>query len=251
MRGGFRVFDTHTHVGTARHSGRRYSADELLRDMDRAGIDRSLVIPWPVVEDSRAAHDEIGRAVKAHPDRLSGAACLYPYIPEQEFRGEVRRCREQYGFGVLKWQPQYQPLNPLWASSDFLFETAVELGLVLVCHTGSGIPFALPSLMMEPARRWPEIKIVLAHCGGAGLLLGEAIVAAKFCPNIWLELSSLMPNHVHEVLHHVASERLMIGSDLPENVEVELGKIEGLAVAGEVKRDILWETAARLFRLSV
>ena len=247
MRGGFRVFDTHTHIGTARHSGRRYSADELLRDMDRAGIDRSLVIPWPVVADSRAAHDEIGRAVQAHADRLCGAACLYPYIPEAEFRAEVRRCREEYGFRVLKWQPQYQPLNPLWATSDFFFETAVELGLVLVCHTGGGIPFALPSLMMEPARRWPALKIVLAHCGGGGLLLGEAIVAAKFCPNIWLELSSLMPNHVLEVLHHVASERLMIGSDLPENVEVEIGKIEGLAVGETVKRDILWATASRLF----
>ena len=247
MRGGFRVFDTHTHIGTARHSGRRYSADELLRDMDRAGIDRSLVIPWPVVADSRAAHDEIGRAVQAHPDRLYGAACLYPYIPAAEFRAEVRRCREEYGFRVLKWQPQYQPLNPLWATSDFFFETAVELGLVLVCHTGGGIPFALPSLMMEPARRWPALRIVLAHCGGGGLLLGEAIVAAKFCPNIWLELSSLMPNHVLEVLHHVGRERLMIGSDLPENVEVEIGKIEGLAVAETVKRDILWATASRLF----
>lgn len=247
MRAGFRVFDTHTHVGVARHSGRRYSADELLRDMDRAGIDRSLVIPWPVVDDARASHDEIGRAVRAHADRLSGAACLYPYIPEAEFRAEVRRCQEQYGFQVLKWQPQYQPLNPLWPTSHFFFETALELNMVLVCHTGSGIPFALPSLMMEPASRWPELKIVLAHCGGGGLLLGEAIIAAKFCPNIWLELSSLMPNHLHEVLHNVSSQRLMIGSDLPENVEVEIGKIEGLAVSDEVKRDILWETAAKLF----
>jgi uncharacterized protein len=101
--------------------------------------------------------------------------------------------------------------------------------------------------MMEPATRWPDLRIVLAHCGGGGLLLGEAILAAKFCPNIWLELSCLMPNHVHEVLHHVGSERLMIGSDLPENVEVEIGKIEGLAVEDHVKRDILWNTPASLF----
>jgi len=58
-----------------------------------------------------------------------------------------------------------------------------------------------------------------------------------------------MPNHVHEVLHHVGSERLMIGSDLPENVEVEIGKIEGLAVAEKVKADILWQTPAALFGL--
>ena len=59
--------------------------------------------------------------------------------------------------------------------------------------------------------------IILAHCGGGGIFLGEAIVAASLFPNIYLELSSLMPHQVLEVLHFVSSERLMAGSDLPEN----------------------------------
>jgi hypothetical protein len=29
------------------------------------------------------------------------------------------------------------------------------------------------------------LKFVLAHCGGGGILLGDAIVAAVFCPNIY------------------------------------------------------------------
>lgn len=247
MRNGFAIFDTHTHIGVARHSGRRYTAEQLLRDMDAYGVDRSMLIPWPVVEDARAAHDEIGRALQAHPDRFTGAACLYPYIPEPEFRDEVRRCREQYGFTAIKLQPQYQPLNPLWATSDFFFEAALENKLTIICHTGTGIPYALPSLMMEPARRWPDLRIVLAHCGGGGIFLGEAIIAATFCPNIYLELSTLLPNHVHEVLHRVPSSRLMIGSDLPENLSIELGKIIGLDAPEDTRRDILARTALTLF----
>jgi predicted TIM-barrel fold metal-dependent hydrolase len=246
MRGRFRVFDTHTHIGTALHSGRQYSADQLLRAMDRSGIDRSLVIPFPVVADARAAHDEIGRAVKDNPDRLSGVVCLNPFLPRADFLDEVRRAVETYGFRALKLQPQYQPLNPLWRTSDFFFETALEHRLPIICHTGSGIPYSLPALMMDPARRYPDLKIVLAHCGG-GLLVGEAIVAADFCPNIYLELSSLMPNHVLEVMHRVPSNRLMIGSDLAENLEVEIGKIEGLAVSDEDKRRVLWETGCAVF----
>lgn len=250
MRSGFRLYDTHTHAGIARHSGRRVSAEELLRDMDAFGVDRSLIIPWPVVDDYRAAHDEIARAIRNYPDRFSGAACVYPYIEEGRFRDEVRRCREELGFVALKLQPQYQPLNPLWATSRFFFETALEHKLVVICHTGTGIPYSLPSLMMEPAREFPELKIVLAHCGGGGILMGEAIVAAKFCPSIFLELSSLMPNHVLEVLHHIAPERLMIGSDLRENLAVEFGKILDLEVTDTVKRAILWGTAERLFGIS-
>ncbi len=95
MKNGFQIVDAHTHIGTAPHSGRSYSDEDLLRDMDRFGVDRSLIIPFPVVDDFAATHDEIGRAVRRWPDRLSGAACLYPFQAEGVFRSEVRRCREQ------------------------------------------------------------------------------------------------------------------------------------------------------------
>ncbi len=80
MKSGFRIFDTHTHLGVARHSSRSCTAEDLLRSMDRHGIDRSLAIPFPVVDDYRAQHDLIGQAVRDHADRLTGAACLFPLI---------------------------------------------------------------------------------------------------------------------------------------------------------------------------
>lgn len=118
--------------------------------------------------------------------------------------------------------------------------------MVVVCHTGTGLPFSLPSLLMMPAKRYPELKIVIAHCGG-GIFVHDAMLAAVFCPNVYLELSSLMPHHVLEVMTEVPSDRLMIGSDLPESVDVEIGKIVGLKVSDAVKRDVLWDTAARVF----
>src|SRR5512138_2757687 len=141
MRGGFKIFDTHTHVGEAKHSGRRTTVDALLQSMDRHGIDRSLAIPFPVVEDYRQTHDLIGDALKRHPSRLSGAACLDPNVGEQAYRDEVRRCREVHGFTALKVQPQYTAINPLWKRHHYVFECAVENRLTLVWHTGSGIPY--------------------------------------------------------------------------------------------------------------
>jgi hypothetical protein len=246
MNHGYRIFDTHTHVGRARHSGRAYSAEELLRDMDRFGVERSLVIPFPVVEDWKTEHEVVGAAVRAHPDRLCGAAMIDPFVPETVFREEIRRCREEYGFRALKLQPQYQGLNPFSRRSDFLFEAAMENGMSVVCHTGSGLPFAAPSLLMMPARRFPELRVIVAHCGG-GMFVHEAILAAAFCPNVYLELSSLMPQQVLEVLAEVPSGRLMIGSDLPENLDIEMGKIIGLPIPEEEKRDILYGTANAVF----
>jgi hypothetical protein len=56
-----------------------------------------------------------------------------------------------------------------------------------------------------------------------------------------------MPNHVLRVIAQVQPSRLMIGSDLPENLDVEVGKILDLEVAEAARRDILWVTANRVF----
>jgi uncharacterized protein len=246
VKNGFRIFDTHTHLGEARHSGRVQRVDEMLRHMEATGVDRSLLIPFPVVSDYRATHDEIASAMRVNPDRFVSAVCLDVHVPEREYLDEMRRCREQLGFQAWKLQPQYQAFNPLSKRYDALFAEAVRLGLVLVVHTGAGAPFALPSLWIAVARRFPELRIVLGHAGG-GLYVGEAIVAAMVCPNIFIELSSLMPHHVREVLAHVPPSRLMAGSDLPESVEIEIGKILGLDTPDEVKRQILWKTPRLLF----
>ena len=247
MRDGFALFDTHTHIGTARHSGRRHHAAEIIAAMDQFGVDRSVTIPFPVVDDYRKEHDEIGAAIRDYPGRIIGAACLNPFITGQSYRDEVRRCREEYGFKALKFQPQYQALNPLLESSAFLFETAIENKMALIVHTGTGIPFSLPSMYLLAAKRYPELTMIMAHCGGGGIFLGEAIVAATLFPNIYLELSSLMPHQVLEVLQRVPSDRLMAGSDLPENLNIEMSKILQLAISDQDKRNILSGTANKLF----
>jgi hypothetical protein len=72
-------------------------------------------------------------------------------------------------------------------------------------------------------------------------------VAASVCPNIFVELSSLMPHHIREVLAHVPAGRLMIGSDLPESAATEIGKIVSLEITGAARQQILWDTAKHLF----
>jgi hypothetical protein len=130
--------------------------------------------------------------------------------------------------------------------SAFFFETALENGMVVIVHTGAGLPFSLPSLCMMPARNFPGLTIVIAHCGG-GIFIHEAILTAVFCPNIVLEVSTLMPHQLHEVLASVPADRLMIGSDLPENTGVEIGKILTLDICDEQKQSILSGTACRVF----
>jgi hypothetical protein len=246
MKNGFRIFDTHVHIGSALHSGREKTAAQMLADMDAYGVDRALLIPFPMVRDYRAQHDLLGAAVRAHPDRFCAAICLDPFVPREKFVDEVRRCTEVLGFVALKLQPKFQPLNPVFERNDFFFEAAARHKLTVVAHTGDGLPFSAPSLYIAPARRFPEVQFVLGHAGGSIFFL-ESIVAASVCDNISIELSTLMPNHVGDIVSRVKSDRLMIGSDLPECQDVEIGKILNAGYSEADKRNILWNTAERLF----
>jgi hypothetical protein len=150
------------------------------------------------------------------------------------------------GFVAVKLQPQYQALNPLSPRAAFFFETALEHRMALIVHTGSGVPFSLPSLYVMPARKYPELRIILGHAGGSVYML-ETIVAASVCPNVYIEISSLMPHHVAEILAHVPARRLMAGSDLPESAETEMHKALTMEISDADKRAILWETAYEVF----
>jgi len=130
------------------------------------------------------------------------------------FRHEVRRCSEILGFRALKLQPQYQALNPLSLRSEFFFETALENRLAAICHTGSGVPFALPSLFIWPARMFPDLPIILVNCCGS-LFVSEAMVAASVCRNIYLEQSSLMPHHFRGQVSGVAAPSTAVQTLLP------------------------------------
>ncbi len=246
MKSGFRIYDTHTHLGSAAHSGRTWTADAMLQHMDAHGVDRSLLIPFPVVADHRKEHDTIAAAVRDHSDRFTGSICLNPFLPEQEVADEIRRCVEELGLRALKLQPQFCGLNPLSAKASWFFGLANEHRLPVVVHTGAGAPFALPSLLISPARQYPELQIIIAHSGSPIYYL-EAIVAAQVCTNLLLDVSSLMPHQVLDILKYLPASRLMAGSDLPESVDVEMGKIVDLPIDEATRREILWTTPRRVF----
>lgn len=241
----FRLYDTHTHIGRAKHSGRHQSADSMLAHLDAHGVDRAIIIPFPVTEDRRQENHGIAAAASAHADRFTGVFYADPFAPESLLREELQWARDA-GLRGIKLQPQFSGLNPLSARATTFFGLANEFKLPVICHTGAGVPFALPSLLIAPARQFPELPIIAGHCGSP-IYFQEAIIAAQVCPNIYLEVSTLMPHQVAEVLKYTDPMRVMAGSDLPENTAVEFDKILNLDIPNPAKKQVLWSTARRLF----
>ena len=56
-----------------------------------------------------------------------------------------------------------------------------------------------------------------------------------------------MPHHLAELLQYVPAKRLMAGSDLPQSVAIEIGKVFSVTLSEADRRALLWETGAKLF----
>ena len=108
----------------------------------------------------------------------------------------------------------------------------------------------MPSMMIPIARRSPDLPIVLAHAG-AFVYTDEAIIAAKECDNIYLEMSWCGAGQIKGAMNAVGVERLLFGSDGELNVGPELAKVEALDLDDATKERYLGGTAIELYRLQV
>jgi len=243
------IIDSHSHLGYSQIFSAGVTEELLLGTMAANGIDVSVVMP-AAGSEPRATHDAIAGLCEQHPGRIFGMVSMTPLIGRAEYEAEARRCIEELGFKAIKLHPQAHAVSPAFEVSNVVFECAVELRVPVMVHTGSGAPFALPSLLIRRARQYPELKIILAHAGFA-IYSEEAMVAAEVCDNIFLEPTWCIAGDIRRMVRTLGPDRVMFGGDLPTNVPVELTKYRTLDLSDEEREWCLWRTARDVFDLPV
>ena len=243
------VIDAHCHLGKSLLSGVEISEEGLLATMRAHGIDQALVMPQPFQGlEVVAIHDRIARLAAAQPGKIYGMANVSCRLPEADYRREVTRCVRELGFKALKIDPSVHAVAPNHPIAEIVFASAQELGVPVIIHTGLGAPFALPALAIPPARKYPDLTVVLAHAG-FGVYYPEALVAAELCPNIILEHSWSPSYQVEAMARSIGADRVMFGSDHLTNVAPELAKLHAIEIDDDQRRAILGGTAQRVFGL--
>lgn len=243
-----KIVNTHAHVGDTRVFDVVSDEDELIAAMDQNGIDVSLTMPSAGCRDARAVHDQIYALGQKNPGRIIGLVQYNPHADPDEYEAEATRCVKELGFVGLKIHPLGYGVNPLGKSADNVFRVGQKLGVPVMVHTGSGIPWALPSLCILPAQKYPDLPIILAHAG-MGVFMLDAYVTARVCPNIYLETSWAKPGELKWLIGELGPERIMMGADLITNMAVELFKYRSLGLADDVLEQCLGGTATDVFKL--
>jgi hypothetical protein len=244
------VINAHAHIGDTRVFDADNDEGELLRAMDLNGVEVSLVMPSAGCRDAVAIHDRIAWLARERRGRFYGIVQMNPHTDREAYAAEARRCARDLGFVAVKIHPLGYGVDPKSRDAEMVFQVARDLSIAVMIHTGSGLPWGLPALWIPLAQRYPEVNVVLAHAG-MGVFTAEAHLAAKLCPNIYLETSWAKPGELLWLIRDLGAGRVMMGADLLSNMPIELFKYRSLGLGQDELEMCLGGTAAAVFRLPI
>ncbi|MBL9190598.1 MAG: amidohydrolase [Opitutaceae bacterium] len=201
------------------------SVEELLRDMDAAGVARAVLLGWYWEKAATCAGQNrfYAECVRAHPDRLSAFATVHPAGGLDATMAEIRRAHAEglVGLGELSPHSQSHAIDdPVFSA---VLALAGELRMPVNLHVTDPASRPYPGRVETPladftrlARTWPRTTFVLAHWGG---LLPLVDAGARELDNVFYDTAASPLLYDAGVwarfLDAVPRERVLFGSDFP------------------------------------
>ena len=243
------IVDVHVHMGWDHTFDEDFTKEELIIKMETCNVDIQIVQPGAChdIDSVREEHDAIAELAREYPGRFFGMANPSPHLPGTLYEDEIKRCIEVLGFVGIKINTIASGVNPNSKAGRKGFTAAQRYGIPLMVHTGAGIPFASPVNLISLAEEFPDLIIIMAHCGEM-VFANEAEVAFSACENIFGE-TSWTPGFIVKHWLRNFGERFMIGSDHADNMATELTKFETVGLSEDERKAILGETAIEIYQL--
>ncbi|MDT7561139.1 MAG: uncharacterized protein QOI68_5609 [Pseudonocardiales bacterium] len=243
--------------GTADRLGVRVSPDELVAEMDAAGVDVLLLSAWHRPGGWVVSNDDVAEFTTAHPDRFAGLASVNLADPMAAVR-ELRRAVSELGFIGLRVVPWLWELPPDDRLYYPLYAACVELGIPFCTQVGHTGPLK-PSDTGRPvpyldrvALDFPELVIVGGHIGHPWT--NEMIGVVWKHDNVYLDTSAYLPRYYPAELVHFMNTygkgKVMFGTNWPQlRHDRALAELDGLGLTDEAREEFLARAAARVFKL--
>jgi len=257
-----KIIDAHAHLEPESGPGRIHPQssgrpDVLLGEMDRAGVERAVLLvlpPGAELPAAREMHDQVAALLKARPGRFIAIGAVQPSDGEAGLR-EMDRIAAM-GFRGVKLSPSKLELQ----TSEVQAYVARATALKLVVYIEGWWPGAAHETG-KLALAFPSGRFVLTHMGGIrfdDVLVFRLLELYPFYPrNVWFDLSAVAPLYVDSpyaaqlrfVCRSVGTDRVLFGSDFPlTGLEPALRALQRLGFSRQEEQAILHDNADALFR---
>lgn len=204
------------------------SLDQLLRDMDTAGVERTVLQGWywERSETCTAQNRFHVGCVRAHPDRLVAFATIHPAVGEAAVKVELERARGEGLAGVGELSPHSQHYGMENPAFEAALAMAAEWRWPVMLHVTDPRARRYPGRVETPledfrrlARAHPDVRFILAHWGG-GLLFQETTAEVRReLANVRYDTAASPLIHDHRIwrsaLATVPPAKILFGTDYP------------------------------------
>jgi hypothetical protein len=179
-------------------------------------------------------NDYVASFVARAPEKLIGFMSLDPN--EAGWMDDFERSRSDLRLRGVKLGPIYAGFDPTDPAMDPLYAACSRHNLPVLIHMGTSfvrfgpLEWSRPILIDAIARKFPDLKIIIAHLGHPWE--GETIAVLRKHPNVYSDVSALhyRPWQLYHSLmlaqEYGALHKLLFGSDYPFSTPA--ASIEGI-----------------------
>lgn len=202
------VYDNHGHLGA--HCQHYHvpdgSTDQMLRDMDRYGVEQVCVFSLQgVFSDERYGNDLIFDAVRKYPERFVGFTLVNPHRGHDWMMEELSRGL-QAGMRGVKLHATYQRYPEEGPNIDTPCQFVHDHRQIILNHYWGG-----PKQMDRLVRTYSNA------CFFTGHTMIDYAATMKECPNLYVCSCPVhTPFIVEQVVKAIGADRFMFGSDLTD-----------------------------------
>jgi predicted TIM-barrel fold metal-dependent hydrolase len=239
------------------------AVSQYLRKMDRAGIERSLLIAvragdLNVRGSFEVPYERVARVCAKHPDRFSGLAGVDPTRGIAQLR-DLDRAVNEFGFVGAHLYPHWFGLAPDHAKYYPIYARCAELDIPIMMQIGHNLVYSaerrLPSVgrpitLDTVAIDFPTLKLIGIHIGVPWT--EEAISMAWKHENVYLGGDAYAPKHWPAAFVHYArtygSHKVLFGTDWPViDPERAVQEIDALRLPEKAQRQLMRDNALAVF----
>ncbi|HLD04938.1 MAG TPA: amidohydrolase family protein [Candidatus Nanoarchaeia archaeon] len=237
-----RILDFHAHIGIHKDGMTKRSLSKHMADLKKYAVSYSVIFPFDTLSVEKSSFQLLEEA--RHHQNLF---VFFRFNPNTIKKEELEQALEP--FRGVKLHPRAQNFDPLDERFSWIFDRLAKWGKPVLIHSRcERLERTDPVRLVDLARRFPILKVVLGHFGGA---LTDVFKQVKALDNLFLETSVMSSPHlIEEAVRVCGADKILFGSDVPfSDLEIEVLKVLKTHLSDAEKQKILFKNAARLLGL--
>lgn len=237
------IIDFHAHLPWIQEDN-FYNVEECQADMAENKID-CRVISALQGYDITVQNNVIAQLVQKDPTHFIGCAVIDPKM--KNVMQELQRITTLGCFPIIEldsYEHNYDPIHTPYVNE--IMHYASEHHLVVNVFTGWGC-HSMPAQWAVYAKRYPELRMVLLHMGGADFGYGCVSLVSQV-PNLYVETSCMYELPIlRKALRMIPKERFLFGSHYPDKFTCcALHTLDVLQLDISMQEALFYQNASRL-----